>query len=1182
MRLRNSLLFVCLFACSDLSQAGQLASMVRDLRTTAVGGRSLPHFLGFAADIAYFSAETPSIGRELWRTDGTSEGTRLVADGCPGECDKHFTTLAQAEDRLFLASSPYAGSFNVSELLVATSDPSSVQVILASSGEVNLSSLLSDGGTALLGEELVFWTSDFSGAAQIYSARGPGSELTSLARFEGTAGLGRLQRSGPLVYFWSYPYGAPAELWATDGTASGTHRVATLDVQSEVAVQVSLGAHSLLFAAQDPNGSEIWISDGTSPGTRPLSSFADPDATIWTAAASPNRAYFFVDDASFGQELWTTDGTSEGTHAVTSFGFHAPFGSNYSTDQLIVAGDRAYFFATNGIDGVELWVTTASGSSASPLAEVCEESDCFADRWLRSIGTQVFFQDEDPEHGFEIWTTDGSASGTHILDDSCPGSCGGFGNVLATSAGRLVYSASQGDGNPTTIFIAAAPWVDSTSLFDPLRGAPTLNYYEQGPALDSGELLYFTAVDSLGGAEPWVSRGSPSTSLQLADLWGPVESSSQPRNFVASSGTVAFEASGSDYYYESIWLTQGNSATTREASRPPNLCVNANLPTEALADRFVSVGCYGGFVLIDPATSSVSAIPTASCYEPAAVGVLGGTVAAAFWCGGETQIWRSDGTEAGTAPTLSLPYGFSVYSEFKAVGNHLLVVGGQDEVRLYALSPPFSALVQLTGPDDYFESLIAPENEELAFFSLGSRLWRTDGTPSGTFAVGPQRPLIRLKAAVRSATGYDLVVLNESNYYEVWSTDGTSPGTQFRAAIGPFYESLQPVALDRAGDNLYFFLYSYEAGRTLWTLEDGSSEPHVLNTSASDSSPTVHSLGHHGSRAYFSGCDATHGCELWSTEGTEASTRMLQDIAPGPASSDPGELFVDGSLLYFSADDGLHGFEPWALPLDDGPACRANELNLCLEGGRFQASARWTDFSRHSGDATAVAITPDTGYFWFFDDANVELILKLIDGGGYNGHHWVYYGALSNVEYTFTVTDSETGAAKRYFNPATRFASSGDITAFGPQGAHALGGPAEAMTRAATPPEVSLAAFSAPQGLPGACVPTATRFCILDNRFAVTATWRDFAGHTGTANAGTLTDDTGYLWFFNEANVEVVLKMVDAGTFNQHFWVYYGALSNVEYTLTVTDTVAGGPPRIYHNPLGQFGSFGDIEAFPAP
>ena len=62
----------------------------------------------------------------------------------------------------------------------------------------------------------------------------------------------------------------------------------------------------------------------------------------------------------------------------------------------------------------------------------------------------------------------------------------------------------------------------------------------------------------------------------------------------------------------------------------------------------------------------------------------------------------------------------------------------------------------------------------------------------------------------------------------------------------------------------------------------------------------------------------------------------------------------------------------------------------------------------------------------------------------------------------------------------------------------------------------------------------------------------------------------------------VVAKLVDGSAYNQHFWVYYGALSNVEYTLTVTDTVAGGPPKIYRNALGQFGSFGDIEAFPAP
>ena len=64
-----------------------------------------------------------------------------------------------------------------------------------------------------------------------------------------------------------------------------------------------------------------------------------------------------------------------------------------------------------------------------------------------------------------------------------------------------------------------------------------------------------------------------------------------------------------------------------------------------------------------------------------------------------------------------------------------------------------------------------------------------------------------------------------------------------------------------------------------------------------------------------------------------------------------------------------------------------------------------------------MALTGDTGYFWFFDPANVEVIVKVLDGRGVNGHVWVFYGALSNVEYTLTVTDTQTGLATRYFNP---------------------------------------------------------------------------------------------------------------------------------------------------------------------
>ena len=59
------------------------------------------------------------------------------------------------------------------------------------------------------------------------------------------------------------------------------------------------------------------------------------------------------------------------------------------------------------------------------------------------------------------------------------------------------------------------------------------------------------------------------------------------------------------------------------------------------------------------------------------------------------------------------------------------------------------------------------------------------------------------------------------------------------------------------------------------------------------------------------------------------------------------------------------------------------------------------------GVGHASPITDDTGSFWFFDAANLELVVKVLDGGGFNGDFWVFYGALSNLEYIITVTDTE-------------------------------------------------------------------------------------------------------------------------------------------------------------------------------
>lgn len=62
----------------------------------------------------------------------------------------------------------------------------------------------------------------------------------------------------------------------------------------------------------------------------------------------------------------------------------------------------------------------------------------------------------------------------------------------------------------------------------------------------------------------------------------------------------------------------------------------------------------------------------------------------------------------------------------------------------------------------------------------------------------------------------------------------------------------------------------------------------------------------------------------------------------------------------------------------------------------------------------------------------VELVTKALDGSEVNRLAWSFHGALSNVEYRLTVTDTETGQIKTYDNPAGRFASVGDTDAFEP------------------------------------------------------------------------------------------------------------------------------------------------------
>lgn len=336
-----------------------------------------------------------------------------------------------------------------------------------------------------------------------------------------------------------------------------------------------------------------------------------------------------------------------------------------------------------------------------------------------------------------------------------------------------------------------------------------------------------------------------------------------------------------------------------------------------------------------------------------------------------------------------------------------------------------------------------------------------------------------------------------------------------------------------------------------------------------------------------------------------------------------GVLFVDlydgllaiPNLFNFYFDD-LHtdgrGYD-FATDVFEGPArearrqvtlppvpCAPDELTLCLNEGRFSVRVAWRDFEGNTGDGQAVPRTDDSGFFYFFEEENLELLIKVLDGREFNDAYWVFYGALSDVQYEITVVDTFVGPRRTYFNPEGNLASVGDTVAFPNQSqiAGLIGGsdsavasavPALGSTEASgafATDAVPLPFSSVDAGAPTlqqlakmeTCVADDTTLCLGEGRFAVEVEWEDFDGNTGVGRTVPQTTDTGSFWFFDPQNLELVLKVLDGRGVNGHYWVFYGALSNVSYSVRVTDSVTG-ESAVYDNPIGEFGSESDVEAF---
>jgi PKD repeat protein len=112
--------------------------------------------------------------------------------------------------------------------------------------------------------------------------------------------------------------------------------------------------------------------------------------------------------------------------------------------------------------------------------------------------------------------------------------------------------------------------------------------------------------------------------------------------------------------------------------------------------------------------------------------------------------------------------------------------------------------------------------------------------------------------------------------------------------------------------------------------------------------------------------------------------------------------------------------------------CVVDGATLCLSNGRFRVTARWEKPDGTSGAGNGVTLTSDSGYFWFFDPSNIEMVTKVLNACSINGNYWVFGAGLTNVKVTLDVLDTSNGVSEQYVNPLnTAFQPIQDTAAFG-------------------------------------------------------------------------------------------------------------------------------------------------------
>ena len=903
--------------------------LVKDINTVPRSAGSAPADYVTVGGLAFFSADDSLTGRELWRTDGTEAGTFQVLDACPGECSGSPRFVAQnGRSYFFLASSGDSGE----ELWVT--------------GGLPANTFRLTDGLRFPGLTEGIWNAWVASQGVLYFAADDGIHGRELWRTDGTragtfmvadlrpgpdsSNLGDLTDFNGRLFFRADDGLQGSGLWTCDGTAAGTRLVRDPDPSTagnSGPVYLRVVGRTLFFVAPvKSRGFELWKSDGTARGTSPLTNLRfSPTSPFFDFTVLGNRLLFIASDPAHGQELWASDGTAAGTRPLTNLpnadAFNVTDYYEYARYFLPrqALGNRLVFRANDGPHGTELWTTDGTPKGTHLLQDVCPGNCNGVNSEIGVAGGYAFFTGFDNAHGFNPWVTAGTAAGTRSLGDLCPGPCEAAPVKWIVGAGKVFFLLFQ-DSRTIQLWRTDGTAGGTLRLTSPEPAGISLS-----PKLQSGFLggtLLLSADDRDHGQELWISDGSPQGTRLVKDLNLTNIGGSSPYDLRAAEGKVYFLADDGLHGRDALWVSDGTEAGMKFVFDffPDGAPFNPSyiVASAAAGGRFffvlaVSAGedvQYSLWSTDGTTGGTVRLLPEGEARLSLYVGLaaLGNAVyfAASDGIHGD-ELWVSDGTTGGTRMVADLAAGDS------ASGPQGLTV--------------FQGKL-------YFSAFVAN--------SLG--LWRSDGTAGGTVLVKQGNFRLLTEYAGRLYfSGWD-----PEHGYRLWSTDGTAAGTTI-ADLTPGSGSLRPYAAVSNGSRLFLWGITVEPDGTphsndgMW-ISDGTAAGTSQISDLQASNPTVFKaevyfsvpvgivcksdgttagtgplLTREGQRInypfYFRVLDdrlfvTTIDSRLYESDGTPAGTFQLLQLKGG---SNIFEIEPAGSHLLFRNWDRDHGTELWAL-----------------------------------------------------------------------------------------------------------------------------------------------------------------------------------------------------------------------------------------------------------------------------